>query len=338
MESLDWQEGETIRVALLTESELVAQDLEPFLGPEPTVLPEGVGYHGTLEAGDTLEGEIGRLWQFKQYRLVVEPGKRYRVDVKGAATGDGTLSDPWISGIKGAFVSEHRPEMQPVWYDVQGRTMTQITLPSGEEVQLDQYGRMFTVQTDSEGQTVLRPPMGANDDGGEGFNARLYLVNFPATEYLVAVSGAPNPSGTGTFTISLTGVPEDDYSADTSSAGALIVGDSASGGLETPGDADWFAVELTAGVTYVIEVRGEDSGNGALEQPRLAGIFDGGGQPLHDASIVGQAVSNDRETSLEFTPGSDGTHYIGVAGPILYMPNRSSLPVGSYSVSVNEGL
>ena len=211
-----------------------------------------------------------------------------------------------------------------------------LTLPSIGDVQLDQYGRMYTVHTSANGETVLPTPMGANDDGGEGFNARLFLVNFPAREYLIAVSGAPNPSPVGTFTISLTDVSEDDFSADATNAGALVVGGSVSGNLEAPGDVDWFAVSLTANAEYVVEVRGALTRDGTLGQPRVAGIHDSAGTMIDGTSNNVGAHGSYRNTTREFTPSADGIHYIAAGSFTPYLPNKSDLPVGTYTISVSE--
>ena len=326
--SLGWAEGQTFEVALLLESSFQGFEPPPVVGPEPAALPEGTGIDGTLSPGQEITGEIEAEFQFKSYKLVVEPGEKYRVDMKGAATGDGTLSDPWISGIKGAFDTARGVELQPVWYDELGRIQTESSLPSGDTVQLDQYGRMYIEYTNDNGEIVLRPPMGANDDGGEGFNARLFLVNFPASEYLIAVSGAPNPTATGTFVISLTEVSEDDYSADASNAGTVSTDAPAPGNLEVPGDEEWFAVELQVGVRYVIEVQGR-GGPEYLQTPGLVGIYDESG-----ALVDGTQAADDgpQRSLLYFTPASDGIFYIAVAGPSPYMPNRSVIPVGPYEV------
>ncbi len=331
----DWTEGETIQVALWRDIGPQGQEGEPFQGPEFVDTLPGLSHPDrTLSADDTLPGEIEESGQFISYKLVFEPGKAYRLDMKGEASGDGTLSDPWVSGIRGAFQTEHGIEMQPVWYDELGRNSTDITWPDGESFVLDQNGRYFTVGTDSNGDPVLRPPMGANDDGGEGFNSRLFLVNFPAREYEIVVSGSPNPSPVGTFTISLADVSEDDYGADAENAGELSVGEAASGELEVPGDADWFAVELTEGTRYEVSVKGRATGDGTLAQARLAGIYDSNGTLIPGtANNFGSSFGSSNAT-LDFTPGADGVYYIAAAGLSPYRPNRSDIPVGSYTVGI----
>ncbi len=326
--SLGWAEGQTIEVGLLQPVELQTNEQVLLVGPDPVALPDGSATHGTVSPGETLTGEIESSSKFKSYKLVVEPGSKYRVDMKGAATGDGTLSDPWISGIKGAFFTDRGVELQPVWYDELGRTQTELRLPSGDTAQLDQYGRMYIQYTNDDGEIVLRPPMGANDDAGEGFNARLFLVNFPASEYLIVVSGSPNPTATGTFKITLTDVSEDDYSAGLSNAGSISAERPSPGMLEVPGDEDWFAVDLEGGVRYVIEVQGR-GGAEYLREPLLAGVYDESGA-LVDGTQA--AVDGQQRSLLNFTPASDGTFYVAVAGPSPYWPNRSVIPAGPYEV------
>ncbi|MDE2779234.1 MAG: hypothetical protein OXI91_06110 [Chloroflexota bacterium] len=328
----DRTEGETLEIGDWQKWGAQAQETEPYVGPSPADrLPAGTWISGELRPGDTLTGEITTRGQFLPYKLVVEPGRKYRIDMRGADTGDGTLSDPWISGIKGAFDTVHGVQMQPVWYDEQGRFSTKITWPGGQDFVLDQLGRFFTISTGSNGETVHSPPMGANDDGGEGFNAQLFMVNFPAIEYLIAVSGAPNPTATGTFAISLTDVTEDDYSAGVNDAGMLFLDEPSCGALEAPGDEDWFAVTLDASVTYVVEARGCE-GPDSLRHPHLAGIYDQEGA-LVDGTLA--PADGSPRSQLSFTPAGSGVFYFAVVGTSPYMPNLSVLPVGKYGVRLS---
>ena len=48
----------------------------------------------------------------------------------------------------------------------------------------------------------------------------------------------------------------DDYTADTATAGSVAVGGTATGEIGSSGDRDWFAVDLVAGHTYVIDLQG----------------------------------------------------------------------------------
>ena len=97
-----------------------------------------------------------------------------------------------------------------------------------------------------------------------------------------------------TMTIDVTDVPElepieqnavqtvsepavEDFAANTSTAGRIAVGGSATGKIERGEDRDWFAVELEAGRTYLIDLEGSPTGAGTLWDPYLRGIHDADG-------------------------------------------------------------
>ena len=83
----------------------------------------------------------------------------------------------------------------------------------------------------------------------------------------------------GTYTLSVTEMDfdDDDLSADTMTMGSVVVGGSAKGTVETPYDRDWFAVQLVAGTSYRIDLKGYDTGNGTTWNTFLAGIHDSNG-------------------------------------------------------------
>ena len=100
----------------------------------------------------------------------------------------------------------------------------------------------------------------------------------------------------------------DDYSADRFTTGTVAVGGSATGVIETPRDQDWFAVELVAGRTYVIDLRGSPTGDGTLSDPYLRGIHDADGNRISNTTDDDGGQSyNSRVT---FTATESGTHYI----------------------------
>ena len=71
-----------------------------------------------------------------------------------------------------------------------------------------------------------------------------------------------------------------DYSTDAGTAGRVAPGGSATGDIGTSGDQDWFAVELSAGTHYRIDLEGRPTGDGTLGDPYLRGIYDSNGQRL----------------------------------------------------------
>ena len=100
----------------------------------------------------------------------------------------------------------------------------------------------------------------------------------------------------------------EDFSADTSTDGWVAVGGTARGEIESEGDRDWFGVELVAGATYTIDLRGKWSKDGTLVDPYLRGIHDADGNMIADTTNDdGGLVLNSRVT---FTATESGTHYI----------------------------
>ena len=108
--------------------------------------------------------------------------------------------------------------------------------------------------------------------------------------------------------------------------GELVVGGSATGDIEEPGDEDWFAVDLAAGNAYRVDVEGAATQAGTLEDPDLVGVYGPGGR-----YISGVAINDDggegRNAVGFLTSESDGTHYVAVAG--------SGDQTGTYEVSVS---
>src|SRR2546423_1871098 len=74
----------------------------------------------------------------------------------------------------------------------------------------------------------------------------------------------------------------DDFASTTSTTGAVSVGGSTSGNIETAGDTDWFKITLTGGHTYQFDLKGSPSGNGTLADPFLR-LRDSAGNPITNA-------------------------------------------------------
>ena len=118
----------------------------------------------------------------------------------------------------------------------------------------------------------------------------------------------------------------EDFSANPSTSGRIAVGDTATGRIETAYERDWFAVELVAGRTYVIDLRGSPTGDGTLWDPYLHGIYDSDGHRISNTTDDdGGQGHNSRVT---FTATESGTHYIAAGSLSLYE--------GTYEVEVTE--
>ncbi len=118
----------------------------------------------------------------------------------------------------------------------------------------------------------------------------------------------------------------DDYRAGTSTTGTVTVGGSATGDIERKGDVDWFAVELVAGRTYVIDLEGAGAGTGTLGDTMLWGLFDAAGGRVAKRSRDGGEGNDARMT---FTATESGTFYIAARG-------QRKDDTGTYTVRVRD--
>ena len=120
----------------------------------------------------------------------------------------------------------------------------------------------------------------------------------------------------------------DDYSADRFTTGTVAVGDTATGNIGSNGDGDWFAVELVAGRTYVIDLRGSPTGDGTLNDPYLRGVYDA------DGNLIPRTTNDDGgegyNSRVTFTATESGTHDIAAGAAGVYFGR------GTYEVEVTD--
>ena len=98
---------------------------------------------------------------------------------------------------------------------------------------------------------------------------------------------------------------QDDFSAGPNDAGRIAVGETVAGHLERPGDVDWFAVELEAGVAYAFDQEGADTSQGTLPDPLLT-LLDSDGNPIGGDDDGGSGLN----ARLLLTPEEAGRYYI----------------------------
>ena len=167
-------------------------------------------------------------------------------------------------------------------------------------------------------------PGTADDDGGAGLNSRVEFLAPESGAYYIA-AGAYS-FRTGSYQVSVAEVA-DDHPAAPDTGAAVAVDGQVTGVVDYGGDVDWFAVELVAGRHYRIDLEGTSTGQGALEDPYLLGIYDAG------ADLVEGAGNNDDggegyNSHLEFTAPGTATYYIAAAAHAAH--------TGSYRLSVEE--
>ena len=161
------------------------------------------------------------------------------------------------------------------------------------------------------------------DDGGTGLNSRETFTASEDATYYVAAGAAG--TGTGTYTLWVTEVP-DDYPAGTGTTGTVAVGGSATGEIDYVNDRDWFAVTLETGKTYRIDLKGSTTGDGTLRSPYLRGVHDAVGNLFAGTTNDDGGVGfNSRVT---FTAGADATYYVAAGAYADYE--------GTYTLSVED--
>ena len=143
----------------------------------------------------------------------------------------------------------------------------------------------------------------------------------------------PNPSP-----VVLTSVPEpagQDFSADTSTKGRILVDGSVTGNNDRWRDVDWFAVELEAGTTYRIDLNGWPlvRDGGWLRDPELRGIYDAEGILIGGTSDDNSG--RNRNSRTIFTPDEDGTYYVAATGT-WYSWFATNSPGGKYKLTVAD--
>ena len=103
----------------------------------------------------------------------------------------------------------------------------------------------------------------------------------------------------------------EDLPTNTSTIGRVAVGGAATGNIGRSGDRDGFAVELVAGRTYIIDLRGRETDDGTLSDPYLRGIKGPDGRRI--AGVSDDDGGEGYNSRLSFTPTETGAYYI-VAG------------------------
>ena len=128
-----------------------------------------------------------------------------------------------------------------------------------------------------------------------------------------------------------------DLPAGTSASGRAPIGSSVTGNIESATDRDWFRVRFNGGMgerVYWLEMKGADTGDGALPDPLIVGIYDRQGTYIPYSHVVGQSLTwnNDsgpgRNAITDFTEPCAGDYFVAVAG--------FEGSTGAYTLSVTD--
>lgn len=153
-----------------------------------------------------------------------------------------------------------------------------------------------------------------------------YLVFYAATpgEHLVTLDGRSGYP-TGAYSITAYSAGQDDFGSSSGTAGTLPVDGKTSGKVEHRFDEDWFRVNLTAGKSYVFELRGSTQNGGTLSTSdgSLFRLL------LPDGESAGVPMQIDSSSPrIQFTAQETRDYYLEVSGRVLN--------TGSYTVMATE--
>ena len=152
-----------------------------------------------------------------------------------------------------------------------------------------------------------------NDDGGEGYNSRLTFTATESRAYYIAAGAYSGRQGTYELEVTDTTPPPDDFADTAATNGIIEVGGSATGEIGEAGDFDWFALDVVAGRTYVIDLEGSETDAGTLENPQLRGLFN-----ADDNRLPGTTYDRDGGEGLNsrmtWTATETGTVYVAARG------------------------
>ena len=259
----------------------------------------------------------------------------YKLTVTDAVTDDypATTATTGVVAVDGSVRGEIEKPGDRDWFAV--------TLEAGKTYQIDLKGSRyvdFDLRDISDG--TLRDPYlhgiydsdgdllahTGNDDGGTGRDS---LVTFTAPEsdtyYIAARGGFSGEHHIGTYTLLVTDVT-DDFAVTTATTGAVEVDGSATGVIDKPGDRDWFAVALEADKTYLIDLKGTETGDGTLDDPYLLGIRDENGDLIDGTANDNGGEGNNARVTLTAT--ESGTYYFDASG--------AGNSTGTYTLAVEE--
>ena len=212
-----------------------------------------------------------------------------------------------------ATLREQRTNANLLLFDADGNVLAESVKPgtANEHVEITLAAGDYYVAVEAQG------------DGAGGHTLEVQS-QAPLLEDLLALGGE----------FQLLNRPEledEEFPADTSTIGRVLVGSSLTGWVTSPGDTDWYAVDFEFGVMYRIELDRETRLH-STGDPLLAGVYDPDGifidgtRDGHDSGAASPG-SNER---VFYTAASTGTYYIEAADTSTY--------TGMYRLRVNRNV
>ena len=288
----------TVTVNVTDVEETVPEPLTSVSEPGGSDLPEDTSTTGRVAVDGTAAGEIQRANDRDWFAVELEAGKTYQIDLSGVRSGGGTLPLPHLRGV----------------YDADGGQIPGI---------YDPFAFSFANPHNRLGEGIS-----VDVQVFPGEDSKAFFAPDEDGTYYLAV-GNFDFSSTGTYTVGVTEI-EDDFLRTVDTTGRVEVGSAVTGEIQYANDRDWFAVELTAGVTYKVGLLGEDENGGTLPNPCIRGIHDANGRNVSDTSYY--ATDPHSNSELIFRPNEDGTYYVAAGS---YMSGNGEEEVGTYTLQVS---
>ncbi|MDG1457635.1 MAG: hypothetical protein P8Q92_06995, partial [Pseudoprimorskyibacter sp.] len=261
-------------------------------GPSTPNEPDDIGatYSTSryLPQGEVISAEMNSANDIDWFRIYVQSDVRYRFDVTGAGSGDGTLTDPQI-------------------YRVYNEDLLAQTKPDGSGFLSNNNGgdddleaRLYhTFAAGTEGMYFIA--VRATDSG---------LGSYQITYTTTGNNGGGDPSDP---------VDVDDIGQTFTTARYLQQDQVISAEMNSANDIDWFRIYVEPDVRYRFDVTGAGSGDGTLTDPQIYRVYneDLVAQTKPDGSGF-LSNNNGGDEDLEarlyhtFAAATEGTYFIAV--------------------------
>ncbi len=281
----------------------------------------------TLVPGQSLSGQLGADGDNDRYAIILEAGTTYLFEMKGVASGVGTVEDTVLAlfdadGNEVAFNDDggldlesrivFTPDSNGTYYllasaysaDELGSYEVSVELAENAELVALELSSQFIIEGQSAtlswnaGNLSNCQAYGAWD--GPQANTGSLVLSPSVGEHFYLLECE---SSTDVLSSSVWLVVDLDLNA--GNIGNLEAGTTNDGSLDSLGESDRYAVYLEAGVKYAINLRGAPSGWGTLADPLLH-LFNESGWYL--ASDDDGGVGED--SFIEFVPDTSGIYYL----------------------------
>ena len=258
---------------------------------------------------------------FDWYAVTLEAGVRYRFDLTGYWTNDGTLVNMAIRGIYDGNGNVFEGTQNGIWIHHPAGFLENARVHFTPDETGTYYLAVEGVHDSGSYRVSVRPA--ATDDFSEalGRHGTVVVNATPLAEseeeaaYRLWADGQVEHQLYGRRNTT-------EQKLDIPVASATTT----TGEIENAGDRDWFAVELEAGKEYQIDLMGVSTRDGTLMNPKLHGLRDSQGNPIGG---TGDDDGGFRDNSrVVFTPDESGTYYIGA--------EAFGNGTGTYTVAVTE--